>query len=100
MREKHAAVHMLDSRLRGNDGEEREQVVNGYFPYTSSSLYNPVNGYGVSNSHPRSHLPHVPLSPPIAPSEEIIPEDRPLRPFLPRKVTVLSSATTERGPPE
>ena len=30
MREKHAAVHILDSRLRGNDGEEREQVVNGY----------------------------------------------------------------------
>jgi len=45
VREKHAAVHILDSRLRGNDGEEREQVVNGYFPYTSSSLYNAVNGY-------------------------------------------------------
>jgi len=33
VREKHAAVHILDSRLRGNDGEEREQIVNGHFPY-------------------------------------------------------------------
>ena len=30
MCEKRAIVYILDSRIRGNDGEEREQVVNGY----------------------------------------------------------------------
>jgi hypothetical protein len=30
MCEKRPIVYILDSRLRGNDGEEREQVVNGY----------------------------------------------------------------------